>query len=89
MKDEPNVRRPKVDPADARDTSETFLPGQIPVADADTKQEHAARVTEQQPDPVAASQAVNPELMSEDVKRGAAGSKNPAVTPAEDQKTGE
>ncbi len=61
-----NVRREKPDPADAIDTTETFLPGQIPVKEADSAECDEARRTEQQPNPAEAAQAVNPEL-SEDL----------------------
>lgn len=56
----PEVRREKVDPADARDTRETTLPGQIPVQDAE-EQEIRNR-QERQPDIVEAEKAVNPDL---------------------------
>ena len=60
MSKEPTIRREKVDPADAVDTTETFLPGQIPVKDAESAQMNEARATEQQPDPAEAAKAVNP-----------------------------
>ena len=61
------VRREKVDPADAKDSSETFLPGQIPVKDA----AHRAVIDaqESQPNPVEAERAVNDEQKAEDRKR--------------------
>lgn len=60
MSNNPTIRREKVDPADAVDTSETFLPGQIPVADADSAEKREERATEQQPNPAEAAKAVNP-----------------------------
>jgi hypothetical protein len=88
MSEQPEVRRPKVDAADAVDTSETFLPGQIPVKDADSAAANLARATEQQPDPAEAAQAVNPEFLS-GMDRETGGAANPEAAPAEDQKTGE
>jgi hypothetical protein len=88
MSDKGEVRRPKVDPADGQDVNETFLPGQIPVKDADSAQTHRARVTEQQPDPAAAAQAVNPEFLS-GVEGDSPGPDDPTITPAEDRTTGE
>ncbi len=57
---EKNARKEKVDAADAKDTNETYLPGQIPVDEADRLDEY--QTEERQPDPVEAEQAVNPEL---------------------------
>lgn len=56
---DPTVRREKVDPADALDTTETFLPGQIPVKDADDPAKQFARDAEMQDDPVQAEKAVD------------------------------
>lgn len=88
MSNEGNVRRPKVDPADAQDTNEKFLPGQIPVKDADSAATHLARATEQQPDPAAAAKAVNPEYLA-GVEGDDPGPDDPTITPAEDRSTGE
>jgi hypothetical protein len=63
------ARQEKIDPADAQDSSETFLPGQIPVGDADSAQADEARRTEQQPDPAEAAAAVNPELIPAEEER--------------------
>jgi hypothetical protein len=82
------VRRPKVDPADAQDANETFLPGQIPVKDADSVEGQLARATEQQPDPAAAAKAVNPEFLS-GVERDGPGGEDEGITPVEDRSTGE
>jgi hypothetical protein len=71
MSNDPNVRRPKTDPADAQDSKETFLPGQIPVKEAESQEAETARRNEQQPDPVSAEKAVNPETTpAEDRKPG-------------------
>lgn len=59
MSREDSVRRIKSDPADGRDTSETYLPGQIPVNQT-TPADDFARATEQQPDAAEAAKAVNP-----------------------------
>jgi hypothetical protein len=83
-----DVRRPKVDPADGRSTQETYLPGQIPVKEAESEEADEARRTEQQPNPADADKAVNPEDLS-GVERGAPGEGNPDVTPVEDRQTGE
>ncbi len=66
------ARQEKTDPADGLDTQETFLPGQIPVTQADSAEFDRARRTEQQPNPAEAAAAVNPELMDtgEDRKSG-------------------
>lgn len=69
MNKEGNVRRPMVDAADAKNENETFLPGQIPVEDANSAETDRARKTEQQPDPAAAARAVNPEFLA-DVEAG-------------------
>jgi hypothetical protein len=61
------VSADKIDPADALDASETFLPGQIPVRDADSAEKREERATEQQPDPAEAAAAVNPKDLT-DVK---------------------
>lgn len=74
-------RREKPDPADAEDTHERFLPGQIPVTEADDPESDVARKTEQQPDAAQAAKAVNPRDL-EDVEQGSRSSE-PAVTPAE------
>jgi hypothetical protein len=87
MSDEGNVRRPKVDPADAQDATETFLPGQIPVDEVNAESQ-LARVTEQQPDPAAAAKVVNPEFLS-DVERDSPGGEDEGITPVEDRSTGE
>ena len=79
-----NVRREKVDPADAKNTKETSLPGQIPVKEAGDMLE-PQNAEERQPDPVQAEQAVNPELQgSEKDER----KKDPSVQPAEDKSRG-
>jgi hypothetical protein len=51
-------RKDKVDPADAENTDENFLPGQIPVEDAQDNEPQNPE--ERQPDPVQAEKAVNP-----------------------------
>jgi len=76
-----NVRGEKVDAADAKDTRETYLPGQIPVKQADENEVQNAE--ERQPDPVQAEQAVNPEL--QDAGRDG-GKREPAAIPAEDRR---
>ena len=76
MSKEGNIRREKVDPADAVDTYETFLPGQIPVRDADSAEKEEERAEEQQPDPSEAAKAVNPEDLAN-------------VNPAKDRNTGD
>jgi len=60
-KKEPEVRREKPDPADAKDPHETFLPGQIPVRKRPQEVGEPAGA-EPQPNPAEADQAVNPEL---------------------------
>jgi hypothetical protein len=50
-------RNDKVDPADAKDSSETFLPGQIPVDDVVEREISDAE--ERQPNPLEAEKAVN------------------------------
>jgi hypothetical protein len=65
------ARREKIDPADGTDINETFLPGQIPVAEADSPEADEARKTEQQPNPAEAAAAVNPEFIKpEDANPG-------------------
>ncbi len=54
------TRNDKVDPADAEDSGETFLAGQIPVEDVDSPGALKERATEQQPNPAEAAKAVNP-----------------------------
>jgi hypothetical protein len=54
------TREDKVDPADAVDTREKTLPGQIPVKDAE--QDEIRRRQERQPNVVDAEKAVNPDL---------------------------
>ncbi len=63
------ARKEKIDPADAQDSTETFLPGQMPVNEADSAQADEARRTEQQPDPAEAAAAVNPELIEVEEER--------------------
>jgi hypothetical protein len=76
-----NVRREKVDAADAKDARETYLPGQIPVEEAETQE--MENPEERQPDPVQAEQAVNPELQGAGRDRR---KPEPAATPAEDRR---
>ena len=68
MSADQKIRREKVDPADGLDDRETFLPGQIPVAEADNPESDVARKTEQQPNAAEAAKAVNPELSDVDAK---------------------
>lgn len=75
--DKHNAQGEKIDPADGTDTTETFLPGQIPVTVADDEEFEEARAEERQPDPVQAVIAVNPE----DLK--------PEITNRKDRKAGE
>jgi hypothetical protein len=88
MSNQEHVRREKIDPADGLDTKETFLPGQIPVAEADSAQSDEARKTEQQPDPVAAEEAVNPVDLA-GVRQDKSKIQHPELQPAEDRNTGE
>ena len=55
-----NAHGEKADAADAKDTRKTYLPGQIPVGEANGNE--MQNPEERQPDPVQAEQAVNPEL---------------------------
>ena len=88
MGNEGKVRRPKVDAADAKNQSEAFLPGQRPVQDAESEEADLARRTEQQPDPVAAAIAVNPEFLS-GVESERAGVQHQEIKNAVDRDKGE
>jgi hypothetical protein len=88
MGDKQNIRREKIDPADGLDTKETFLPGQIPVAEADSAQSDEARRTEQKPDPAAAEEAVNPRDLA-GVRQDKSKIQHPELQLAEDRKSGE
>jgi hypothetical protein len=76
-----NVRGEKVDAADAKDSRETYLPGQIPVEEAEAND--VQNPEERQPDPVQAEQAVNPELQGAERTRR---KPEPEATPAEDRR---
>ncbi len=56
------VRREKLDAADAADPNETYLPGQIPVKDSAQYPETGPAGEERQPNPAEADAAVNPEV---------------------------
>jgi hypothetical protein len=79
-----NVRRPKLDPADAKQATEKTLPGQIPVQEASDMVE-PQNAEERQPDPVQAEQAVNPELQGVEPEQR---KKDPAAQRAEDKNRG-
>ena len=64
MDNKSTVRRPKVDAADGQNSNETFLPGQIPVDEAESADANEARAEERQPDAAQAAQAVNPEFLT-------------------------
>jgi hypothetical protein len=88
MGNQDNVRRPKTDAADAQNKNEASLPGQIPVREAGSDETEFERKTEQQPDPVAAELAVNPELLS-GIKPEDAGVHRREIKNAEDGDKGE